>query len=197
MPELLCQVSDVVDAWPSFTAVPASRQASLIQRASTRVINHCRRPGFLQNSFDEFHDGRNLPRIWLRQRPVIAVSNVIINGDALDNTFGSGWHFRGDTGELIRGNGQDDTRFVPWFPAGQQNIEVVYSAGFVAVPDPVVEAACWTVKWMYDQGKISGVFRSESIGDYSYTLSDKNLDQDLPPHIAAMLVDYVQDDGPL
>ena len=35
-------------------------------------------------------DGRDLPRVWLANRPVIAVTSVTVDGTALDNTAGDG-----------------------------------------------------------------------------------------------------------
>src|SRR5579862_9280553 len=113
--ELLCGPADVVDVWPQFARLGDTRQTSLIARASEKVIGYCRRPGFAQTSYVETHNGANRPWLWLRQRPVLAVSAVTVNTEPLDNTFGDAWSFVPETGKLIRGNGQDDPRFAPWF----------------------------------------------------------------------------------
>jgi hypothetical protein len=193
--ELLCQISDVIDVWPKFAALPATRQASLVSRASQKVLDHCRR-GFIQQAVTEAHDGKNSPRLWLRRVPVITVSAVTVNGEAIDNSQGDGWTFKPRTGELVRGDGIDATRFAQWFPSGCQNVVVQYWGGYAAVPGPVLEATCWAAKWMSDRGKISGIFQSESIGDYSYSLADpKGMPLALPDEICALLAEYVLDEA--
>ncbi len=192
-PEIYCTAAQAAAAWPQFATLPQQEQTDLICDASLAVQNYVRR-NLLQQTFDEFYDGTNLPRIWLRVRPVIAVTAVLINGDALDNTYQSAWYFNPDTGELGRGDGQDDKRFPPWFPTGSCNIEVVYAAGYATVPGPVKRATIMTIHWLYDAGRRSWLYASERIGDYQYTV---NTDIDLmilPPSAAALLTAYVQDD---
>lgn len=193
--ELLCTTADVADAWPKFAALTATRQASLVSRASQAVLDHCRR-GFIEMGVAEAKDGDNLSRLWLRRTPIISVSAVAIDGYALDNTSGDAWYFRPGTGELGRGRGHHDFRFGRAWPSGRGNIVVQYWGGYAAVPDPVVEATVWCVKWMSDRARISGIFQSESIGDYSFTLADQEggLSLALPAEIAALLADYVAGD---
>jgi hypothetical protein len=195
--ELLCQPADVLGAWPAYGLLPATEQTSLINTASQKILNFCRRSYFTQQSVIETLDGTNLSRVWLSQRPVITVATVTINGTALDNTYGDAWTFKPSTGELLRGDGEDDSRFVPWFPKGKQNVVVQYWAGFTTVPDPIIRATIWAVRWLHEQSKISGVFSAERIGDYSYNLNASAQSMTLPTHIAGLCADYVQDDGPI
>ena len=102
---------------------------------------------------------------------MISVSAVIIQTLPLDNTDGNGWNFDPATGELRRGNPNDDVRFQAPFPVGLNNIEVQYTAGFATVPDPVKRATIILVKHIADSTENTGLFESESIGDYEYKLA--------------------------
>lgn len=193
-----CAVQDVIDvcSWPNFGQVTASAQTRLINAASKRIDHVCRRPlGFGQQMVTETISSKNRQSLWLKTRPVITVASITVNGTALDNTYNDAWTFNPDTGKLVRGDGMDDTRFTPWFPAGEQNIVVQYWAGYSPIPDEIVTAAAFYVKYLYEQGKVSGVYSSESIGDYSYSLRETALASTVPPHILALLADYVQDDA--
>lgn len=193
---------DVLNLGPPFSTVfanlPTDEQAALISTASAAVEDFCRRK-FTQTTYTETYDGSGIGRIWLRQKPVIAVSAVLINGDALENTYESAWHFNADTGELTRSDGQDDIRFVPWFPRGAGNIQVTYAAGYLDIPLPVKRATILTVRYIYQLGQRTWLEKSESIGDYSYTLMEPVwlFMRPLPPYITGLLANYVQDDGPL
>lgn len=193
--EQLCQPADVLGFWPGFGNLSAYEQASLLNVASQKVVNFCRR-GFGQALVTETKSGKNRPRLWLDLKPVISVVSVTVNGFALDNTFNNAWYFKPATGELGRGNGQDDLRFATWFPAGSNNVIVQYWAGYASVPDPIIRATAWAVKWLHAQGKVTGIYSSESIGDYSYSLNPEALSMTLPAHIASLCADYVFDDGP-
>lgn len=194
--EQLAQPADVLAAWPAFGALPASEQASLLSTASQRILSHCRREGFAQAGVTDVLDGTGLARVWLTRKPVITISTVTINGVAVDNTTGSAWSFNSRTGELRRGDGYSGINFAMRYPLGRGNVVVAYWAGYVAVPDPVVRATIWAVRWLSDQLKVSGIYSSESIGDYSYSLNAAAMSLSLPTHIASLLCDFVLDDGP-
>lgn len=193
-----CTTQDVVDCctWPAFAKLAATAQARLIDAATKRVDKVCRRPyGFWQQTVTETFNGRNLPSLWLRCRPVVQVAAVTINGTALDNTYGTAWCVNQKTGRLVRGDGQDDNRFAAWFPAGEQNCVVTYFAGYQTLPDEIVFATALIVRWLRERGKVSGVYKAESLGDYSYTLSEEGKAGTLPGDIMDLLSDYVQDDA--
>lgn len=193
-----CQPSDVQDicSWPSFGQLSSTQQTRLINAASTRVDSHCQRPfGFTQQVVTETFDGKNQPSIYLSLRPVVEVMSVTVNGYALDNAYGNAWTVNPKTGRLVRSDGLDWPRFGAFFPAGTQNIAIQYWGGFNPVPDEIVIATGYLCKWLHEQGKLSGLFAEEAIGDYSYKLRDKILSQTLPEHIAALLAPFVQQDA--
>ena len=194
--EDLCTIADVVGAWPAFAQINANEQAKLIDVASDKILNFCRRPGFIQVTMNEFIDGSNSSRIWLSMRPVISVNSITINGEPVDNTNLDAWGFNPKTGELWRGVGQRDNRFSRWFASGSQNIQVGYLAGYGQIPPQINRAAILYVRYLVEQFKISGVYSSESIGDYSYSLNAALVGYGgLPAHVAALCMDYVQDDA--
>lgn len=192
-----CTDQDVIDccAWPRWAQAAATARARLIAAASGKVDAHCRRPyGFAQQVVAETLDGRGLSTLWLRHRPVVEVMSVAIDGQALDNTAGDAWTVDGPKGRLVRGAGTRDRRYAYRFPRGSGNVVVQYWGGYRDLPDQVVAATAFLVKYLYEQGKASGIYSDESIGDYSYTLREAALAQTVPPHVGALLADYVQDD---
>lgn len=182
----------VASAWPGFVNLPADEQTALISAAMTAVENFCRR-SFEQTTVTDVLNGRAGSRLWLSTRPVIQIASITVNGDAVDNTYGDAWTFNPNTGELVRGNGEDDPRFAPWFPKGTGNIVVVYFAGYNPVPDPVIRAGIIATRWYAEASKNAGLYSQERIGDYSYVLSD-HVTATLPPGAAGLLAPYVQDD---
>lgn len=195
--EQLALPIDVQSAWAGFQNLSLYRQTSLLSTASRKILNFCRREHFVQQTLDEFYNGQNHPRIWLRHKPIVSVMSVKVNGVALDNTYGDTWCFDSKKGSLIRGTNLMEMRFNPWFPRGTQNVEVVYWAGFPEVPPDIVEATVQYVRYLSEQIKITGIFSEEDIGDYSYKLNTAASSMTLPKHIANLCADYVQDDGPV
>lgn len=66
------------------------------------------------------------------------------------------------------------------FPLGYQSVEVRYTAGYSAIPDPVQQGTCCVVKALFDASKLDANVQSERIGDYSYTLGSGTVDLDKP-----------------
>lgn len=195
--EQLAQPADVLAAWPAYGLLPATEQTALLNAASRKILGFCRRTQFLQLMDTELLNGNGLPRLWLRRRPVIVVAAITINGDPVVNTSGLAWSFTPRTGELLLGSGHQDKRFSRRFPHGRQNVAVEYWAGYSTIPYDVNRACIWCVKWMSEQGEVSGIYSSERIGDWNGTLNAAAFSMTLPTHIASLLADYVQDDGPL
>ena len=193
-----CTARDVVDCcdWPAFANLSATAQRRKINAASSRVDEVCRRPfGFAQQSVTEVFSPRNRSSVYLTLRPVISVMAVTLNGDVLDNSLGDAWTVHPDTGRLIRGDGQDDPRFAPWWPAGDRNLSVQYWGGYQALPDDLVMATAYLVRWLHERGKVAGIYQSESVGGWSGTLASGGLSRTVPDHVMALLSDYVIEDA--
>ena len=200
--ELLCQPIDVQSAWPAFANLPAYEQASLLNVASQRILNWTRRR-FLSALLTELYDGNNTAAIWLKTTPVISVASVLINynptdptqGYSVDNSTGDGWTLYPTSGKLVRGPALGTERFNIWWPRGTQNIQIAYWAGFEAVPDPIIRATVFLVKYLHEQSKVTGIYAGESIGDYSYTLAAASARLGLPDHVVDLCQDYCQNDA--
>ncbi|HXS24484.1 MAG TPA: hypothetical protein VN719_09655 [Gemmatimonadales bacterium] len=192
MPDL-AQQSDVTTLISRLQGLPGL--ASLISTASVWIQNYTGLQ-FVVNSYSELHDGKSESRIWLRQTPVLSVQSVILwpntTPQPIDNTDNDGWTFDPATGELRRGNGHVNQRFEAWFPDGLQNVQVNYTAGAPSVPAPVLYATVLTVKHLADSLKMTGLLKSEDIGDYSYEMADAG-DIGLPPLARVLLAPYIQD----
>ncbi|MGD9617163.1 MAG: hypothetical protein AB7W06_17445 [Alphaproteobacteria bacterium] len=166
----LVSAAEVSAAWSGFAAIAAGEQTALIAAVSAAAETFCRRVlsgGVL--ACTERLDGGNRPRVWLANRPVVAVTSVTVNGAAISNPNGDAWTFDGASGELLLGNGQCEPRFAPWFPSGRGNVVVVYTAGYAAVPDDVKRALIVWIKHIANALAADTSKQSETIGDYSYT----------------------------
>lgn len=184
----LITTSELTAAVPSLTG--RADLAQLVTAASLAVERYCGRT-FAQATLTETHNGRNRSRLWLKRRPVVSVASVTINGTALDNTTSDAWTFQPETGELRRGNGHDAEPFAPWFPWGLQNIVVTYTGGYSPIPADVKQATILWARHLADATKASGLYQSEAIGDYSYTLASLDA-QAGPPVALALLAPYVE-----
>jgi hypothetical protein len=161
----------------------------LIDDANAAIEARCNRI-FSQTTFTEIHDGQNLSRVWLRNPPILSVTSITIDGQDVDNTFGDSWCFRSGSGELVRGNGQDDPRFAATFPRGNQNVSVVYEGGYSPMNGAVRRAALILVKHLALSTRVTGMYRSESFGDYSYTIGEP-ASVAFPPLAADLLADFI------
>lgn len=160
--------------------------ASMITLVSDLVETEVGRPLSQATLTDELYDGGGLPRIWLRRTPVSSVTAVKINGTALDNTDGEAWTIQAQTGRLTLGPGSDDSTFAPRFPRGSGNVAVSYVGGPSPIPERVKRACLAMLKYAVDAVRRSGNYKSESIGDYSYTLAEIQ-PGDLPPSVTVWL----------
>lgn len=124
-----------------------SRITRFINAASEQIENYLDRK-LLTASYTEYKDGRNSNRMMVKQFPVTAVAGLYID-DA---------HLFTDPSTLIAST---EYKFTPSgeiilysraFPRGEQNVKIVYTAGYTAITDmPVIENSClWVVEWYYD-----------------------------------------------
>jgi hypothetical protein len=200
--EQLCQPIDVLSAWPGFANLPAYEQASLLNVASQRILDWTHRR-FASTLLTELYDGHNTATLWLRTTPVITVVSVTIffnnfdptQGYQIDNSTGEGWTLYPNTGKLVRGPALGTERFNIWWPKGTQNIQIAYWAGLAAVPDPVIRATVFMVRYLHEQIKVSGIYAGESIGDYSYSLAAASARLGLPDHVVDLLQGYCHEDA--
>lgn len=188
----LVTTAEVASSWPGFSKLPATEQAALISEASQAIEDYCRR-SFGSGVVTETQDGSGWGRIWLRRRPVISVTSVTVNQTAYTNSGGTDWQVNLRTGELVRGSGLSDSRFASPFPRGTNNVVIIYTYGFAAVPSPVKRACRIVIRQMSEATKVAGVYTSERIGDYQYQL-DPTRQYAIPDAALRLLASYVVDD---
>lgn len=190
----------------SITSTDATRDAAItamIAEATEIVRRHCSRE--LLNGFDslsrtEVYDGNDSDGLQLREFPVTSITSVTLIANDATTSVVTSTEYRVDlnTGVLkrlggVRGRfaGANDgwTRQDAWFsdqwgtvpnwPAGHQNISVVYTGGYGAAATGMPAGLQSVVYRLIDdfrQTAGSGNFKSERIGDYQYTLADTTLD---------------------
>jgi len=121
----------------------------------------------------EIHSGRYGKKIRLRQRPVREVTSVVVDGTVIDP---ANYSVRGHIITLIDGS--------LWW-TGNDNVVITYSHGWDLseasddnVPSDIRFVALSIAKRIWNDlgaDAASGAIVSETIGDYSYTLSEAAL----------------------
>lgn len=188
----LVTTPEVLARWPKFSSYSSDVQAALISDCSA-LIQKQTRITFAVTQYTELIDGKNYPRIWVSNKPIVAIIGVSVNEEPLDTTQGWDYIFDPLQGEILRGIGQYDPRFAVWWPAGRRNIEVVYTAGYNPIPDDVKRATVITMQSYAALMNVSMTYKSESIGDYNYTLADLPSFNNIPAPAMAILGNYQPD----
>jgi hypothetical protein len=115
--------------------------------------------------YDGTHDTDGFGVLYLKDRPVRAIVTV---HESIDQVFDASTLvpatdlvLDGETGRLIRKYG------VPWFRA-MQSIQVVFDAGFVAIPADLAEVAIRAVSARWLRRREEGISQ-RSMGDESHS----------------------------
>ncbi len=160
------QIMEVTDL-PADLAGRSDAQ-TLLTSAISLAEAYCRTEFGYEADIEEFHDGGNSSEIWLRRRPVTVVTSVTANGYEITD-FG----FNAKTGRLWRGNGYSHRRNAPDFPFGQENVVVVYSAGYTSAPDDMKAAIIDGMRGVINEQARDMTLKKESFaGDYSWEAAD-------------------------
>lgn len=168
----LVNVIDVTDRLPSVVSVEERRVASLITDASSAVRRFTKQDFTINQSTVGIRPiGHKLK---LPQRPVISVDAITVKLPGGAQSTIPGWYWDGsdevwltDGGSII--NLAEELLFVlQW----QTPICLVtYTHGYAVVPDDIVGVVCSMVTRLITAPGLGGVI-SESVGEYSYRLSD-------------------------
>ncbi len=110
-------------------AALTSLAADLIEQASETVDLYCGRDFALHEDVTERYDGSGRRRLRLRGHPIVAVASVAVGGVSLTEDLE--YEVDAGPGILERVDG------LVW-PAGLQNVSVVYSHGYVSPPGAIV-----------------------------------------------------------
>ena len=141
---------------------------SLIASVSEAVEQYCARE-FAAKERTEFHDGSGATALIMRCRPIIAVSSV---NDDLSRKFADStriapeaYVFYPEAGVIRLDDGV--------FAHGLRNVQVVYTAGYAAIPPAVEQAANILAAHFFNRGRQGGDgVASESLGSYTVSYND-------------------------
>lgn len=149
---------------------PTALLANLIAAASGAIENYCGRT-FASTSYTEDLDGNDLDWIYVENRPITSLTNVIITevGGSTETITSTYLDYDGTSGKVWFIEGGSGT--YDYFPKGHFNVRVTYTGGYSTVPDAVQEACSQLCAQLYGQSADSKnpSLQSESLGDYSYT----------------------------
>ena len=162
----------------------------LVDAVSMEVRRWCDRNlsnGFESASRTERYDGTGEQTIQLMEWPVASITSVTIYtaGGDTEVLDADTYRVNGDSGVLSRidpvlarfptnafGTIESTFSVQPWFPAGFDNIEVVYTGGYSPIPADLKMACYRLTDLAYSaRGRNYGL-QSESLGGYSYTNAD-------------------------
>jgi uncharacterized phiE125 gp8 family phage protein len=171
-----------VKAWlsPPLTAtVDDALLARLVTAASQFIQTWLNRTILLQ-TYAETRNGPGSTRLFLRNRPVTAVSALTIDGVAIPPSHpaptGAGYLFDDSSLYLVG----------YLFRRGVQNIQVTYTAGFAEIPPELEQACIELVALRYkERDRIGQV--SKNLGGEVVSFTQK----DLPPDVATLLNQYL------
>lgn len=164
-----------------YLRVTASTDDDLIQQLinqwSARIEKICGR-AFHDATYTENISGTRARYIVLRQYPVVSITSLkAVYGAGTDETTetiaSTDYRLDLDTGivHLISDRlWPDQTRD---FARGFRNYRCVYVAGYTTIPEDVAQVCAECVADSYGQTKLNAAIKSESLGDYSYTLVDQ------------------------
>lgn len=116
----------------------------MIARASEMILSGIGRPAILSQAYTEVRDGLGMTRMMLRNWPLRSVTSVTIDGVAIPAQtsvpLGAGYMFQAWNG-IAPGRAGFIDLIGYAFNRGRSNIQVVYTAGYDAVP-AAIESAC-------------------------------------------------------
>lgn len=162
----------------------------LVDAVSMEVRRWCDRDltnGFELVSRTEKYDGTGEQTIQLMEWPVSSVTSVKVYsaGGTYETLDSNTYRVNGDSGVLSRidpvlarfptnafGTIESTFSVQPWFEAGFDNIEVVYTGGYATIPADLKMACYRLTDLAYTARGRNMNLQSESLGGYSYTNMD-------------------------
>lgn len=161
----------------------------LITACSAGIKDYVQRP-LLSASYTESYNGTGTSRLVLRNFPITAVTSLLIGNVAVTqapNPTAYGFLFDGDVLYLSTAGAATAPNVGNIFPAGNQNVQVVYTAGYADTPDDIVQACVEFVAYKYNQRKHIGR-KSDNIqaGGMGTTYQEGYM----PPEVKLMLNKY-------
>ncbi len=158
----------------------------LIDRCTDWIETICaRRFKDAASDITEYHDGGlpNRPRtkLFLKRYPINAVTSIAYRSGDYNNPT---WNIYNAASDFIRVNNSGIIQFVFPFPAGTQNIRVIYQGGYTTIPNDLEHLCIKLVAKEFQKRKSQGV-DTESIGGASISWT-----QDFDPEVKRILNSY-------
>jgi hypothetical protein len=185
-------------ALKTHAGIPASGADELLQTlldSATQWIEGYTNSVFTPTAVeDEKHDGRGARHVLLRQRPVISLAGVELDGALLnpaqyalvDNAWLVAPQQCGFCPRL--GYLEPECMAQAVWPRGTQNISISYTCGYSAVPAAVSQACALLAAQWYREDQRQGA-AAESYGPRSVTYRDTG---DAPLPVRALLAQFIQ-----
>ena len=204
LPTDLCTIADVKEMLGNITGTGSDDKLQrLVNSQSLRIARYCGRTfGNGTQVYTETRDGSGTPKMLLRKWPATAVTSVTANGVLISQSVnnGAGWVASVWDGvsfpipacfvALTSGGAwpslNGPVQQLPGsFPPGQQNVVIVYSAGFATVPFDLNQAAVELVMQAYKQ--------TDRVGQKSVTAAQQTMSYqlDMLPSVKDALSPYV------
>ncbi len=151
----LAELKTALGVAPDETA-DDTRLSELIKIASAQIEGYCSRSFGTEEIQDELHDGNASDSLELDVAPILSVSALSIDGQAVDPA------------ELViypqfvafPASGEYDVRlrgYARVFPEGRRNVKVSYTAGYEAVPREIADACKIQVAFLMNTINKQGV----------------------------------------
>ena len=186
-----------LDETKAYMGVPVATNDALLttfEKVARALINkYCSVTTFLEDTYSEFYDGERETYVVLKHFPIVSVTTLHIDGgrvfDASALIASDEFVIYKDDGkiELIGVDQFGGVRSI--FPRGQQNIKVVYVAGFSTTPDDLKVATQMVIDHLFNNRGMHGV-TSESVGGINQTY-----DWSMFPQDAQMILDLQYNTG--
>lgn len=214
MADTLLTLSELTTFVPALSSAPAQTVSVLLQTAQRMAERFCNRE-FLSQSVIERYSIGFWPRIYLKRYPVTSISCIkIIRSDSpvLVDTCGCVTNFNSEQTDLTEtildtgieytcnpANGVVEIRNDltiykpknrPYYPV--YLFEVSYTGGYDIAPDMIKYGIAQLTYSMYANTKSDPVYRSEKIGDYSYTKFDDKPLLSMDSQVAESFLPYVR-----
>jgi uncharacterized phiE125 gp8 family phage protein len=160
-----------------------------INNATAAIEKYCARRFASTTYTAERHNGTGTKFLYLNHKPIISVSSVTVDGDAVTEAADYEDEDKYWIEPMIKGGKAEGALYLPnGWSVGEQNVVVTYVAGYGSIPYDVRRATATLIKEWYNMYSNKDGLKSESIGRYSYSFAA------LPPetmkHIESILDNY-------
>jgi hypothetical protein len=177
-----------VQAWLGVDCGDALLQA-LVTGASTLICNYTGRASFQVVTVTDLYDGNGKDWQLLRQWPVQSITSItFLDGSPAPSAaaagvpLNNGWQLEAP---LPAGGNQRLSLFGYRFPRGRSNVQVVYEAGYTAVPADVAQACVELAGEAYSRKDRIGTVSKTLGGQETVSFSQKDMNESIRTTLAA------------